>query len=175
MNELVRNAAQKIDNALQAERGQLAQQVGSLVARRAAQGNLQSGGTVIEVSRLCEAIYERAAVVISHELLWVVQKAIYPSHKFVAELESIGSGFMDHLGRTIDEHMLKAEKLAKAPPHQLGLHLQTVKERGQSQVTTTIQRCRIERVRALYLKTLGILLSAPVAGYLIKFLIEHFL
>jgi hypothetical protein len=174
MHELVLNAAKRIIDSLQVGRERLAQQVSSVITRRAAEQALQQGATVIEISRLCEAEYNQASEVVTTELLWVVEHSIYPRFKFVSGLERMGIDYIDQLGGVIDEHMKKAENLSKSPPHGLGLHLQTIKERAQSHITTSLQRRRIERVRKLLLQTLGILASTSVLGYLIKFLITHF-
>ena len=173
MNELVLNVARKLNDRLSLVREGLAQQVGSVVARRAAEQSLQQGATVIEVAGLCETALTKAADEITAELVWAINHALYPWESFVRELEQMARGFIEQIGHGANEQMQKAERLSKCPPHRLGLHLQSVKERAISSIEVAVQRGRMERTRSLLLKSLGVLVSAPIAGYLIKFLISY--
>lgn len=80
---------------------------------------------------------------------------------------------MEQLGQAATEHLQKAELIAKASPNRIHLQMHEVLERTQHGIRTSIARRRIERSRSLLKWAIGILLSAPVAGYFIKTLITR--
>ena len=174
MNELVLNVAKNLNDRIAIIQEDLVRQVASTVVRRAANQRLQQGATVIEVSRFCETAYSNAAAEISSELTWAIDHAIYTSVKFVQKLEQMARGFIEQIVQVVDGQIQKAEQLSNSPPHQLRLHLQGIKERAMSSIEVAAQRRRIERYRWFLLKLLGVLLSLPVAGYLIKSVVSWY-